>query len=77
MMRITAAVPAVPSTITGIQRCDSRSSTRAQDHGAFTNSGLNRPPTDCPKTLNEIYSSTSASRKFGIASPMKPRKVNT
>ncbi len=49
MMRISAAVPEVPITTTGIQRCASRSTNLPQDQGASMYSGENSPPTLCPK----------------------------
>ena len=49
MMRVSRAVPAMPSTTAGSQMCASRSTTRARLHGASTNSGENRPVTLMPK----------------------------
>ena len=77
MMRISAAAPEVPTTKTGIQMCFSRSTNLAQLQGSPRYSGLTRPPTDWPKYLKATYIITSASRKFGTASPRKPKKVAT
>jgi len=43
--------------------------------GWSTNSGSISPPMEVPNTTFAKYSSTSARRKFGVARPMKPRKV--
>ena len=51
MTRIIPAVPDVPMTITGIHRCHSRSTNRANDQLAFWNSGENSPPALTPNTV--------------------------
>ena len=74
--RIVPAVPAVPRTTTGTQRCVSRSHSLAQLQSACRNSRENRPPIVMPNQDQPNHISTSASRKFGIDSPRKPRAVN-
>ena len=76
-MRINCAVPATPSTMAGIGRCLMRSHIFATLHGASMKSGENSPPTFAPNQAKPTYMTTSASRKPGIASPMKPMNVNT
>ena len=77
MMRICCAVPARPRMTAGIGRCFARSHARAARHGASCISGEKSPPMCALNSTNPKYSSTSASRKFGTASPMKPMKVAT
>ena len=62
-------MPATPRTTAGSQMCASRSRTRAQLHGASTNSGENRPVTPIPKYAKAIHIRISASMKFGVATP--------
>ena len=63
-------VPATPRTTAGSQRCFSRSTTRATLQRASTKSGEKRPVTDMPKYANALHMRTSASMKFGVATPM-------
>ena len=77
MMRTSCAMPENPSTIAGIGRCPSMSPTFSQLQGASRKSREKRPPTLAWKTTTPVYMSTSASRKLGIARPMKPMKVKT
>src|SRR6266851_1656525 len=52
MIRICAAVAAIPNTIAGMGMWANKSWTFAQDHGASANSGLNKPPMFALKYLN-------------------------
>ena len=70
------AVPEVPITITGTHRCSSTEKNLPQLIGWSRYCGSIRPPIEVPKTTLAKYSSTSASRKFGVARPRKPRKVS-
>ena len=67
--RVSRAVPATPSTTAGSQTWARRSSTRATLQGASTNSGENSPVTPMPNQAKAIHISTSASMKFGVATP--------
>ena len=69
------AIPAAPTTMTGTGRCSSMSQTRARLQGASTNCGEKRPTTFIPNALKMKYTSTSASRKGGVDSPIKPNTV--
>ncbi|MNU08591.1 hypothetical protein D3C72_2547020 [compost metagenome] len=51
MMRISEAVPAVPSTKMGTQAWVTKSHSLASDQGAFSNSGEKRPPTETPNHM--------------------------
>ena len=73
--RIIAAVPEVPMTITGIHRCSRTERAFAQLQGSPRNSGAMMPPIESPNPTLAKYMSTSASRKFGVARPIYPRKV--
>ena len=75
MMRISPPVPAVPTTTIGTGRWVIRSHSFARLNGSVTISGENRPPIVTPnQTLNK-YIRIRASRKLGVASPMKPMVV--
>ncbi len=73
-MRMVAAVPARPTTMTGTGRCIIRSSHLSSDHGAVRYSGENRPVGVTPKARADMTRRTRARRKLGVASPMMPRK---
>ena len=75
MMRISPAVPAVPTITTGSGRWLSRSTNLARLQPARRYSGENRPPTLISNS-RATNISTSASRKFGVARPMKPTAMN-
>ena len=47
----------------------------ARDQRALMYSAENRPPTSAPKNWNPKYINSRASRKLGVASPMKPNRV--
>src|SRR6185295_4584785 len=68
--RIMPAVPEVPMTITGIQRCSSTERNLPQLQGWPRYSGSMMPPTERPNSTLAKYISTSASRKLGVARPM-------
>ena len=76
MMRITLAVPAVPTTTIGSGRCASRSTTLPMLHGCLRYSGENSPPGLIPSARRPIIR-ISANRKLGVARPMKPTNENT
>ena len=67
------AVPLVPMTTTGIQLCSSTDFTLSQLHGLPMYSGAISPPMLVPNTTFATYIITSASMKWGIAMPRKPR----
>jgi hypothetical protein len=69
------AVPPVPITTTGIQMWSSTDLNFSQLHGLSMYSGSIRPPIDRPNQTLAKYIITSASMKFGIAMPRKPRNV--
>ena len=69
--RMMPAVPAVPTMTIGSGRCFSRSHTLATLHGAFMYSGENSPPGLMPRASSPIIR-IRASRKLGVARPMKP-----
>ena len=72
MVRMMLAMPAKPITNTGIGRWMMVSNTLSHDSGAFRNSGELRPPTLMPNTVDEKYISTRATKKLGVARPIKP-----
>ena len=59
------AVPEVPITITGTQRCASTEPNFAQLIGWSRYCGSIRPPIEVPNQTLAKYRSTSASRKLG------------
>ena len=67
--RIMPAVPEVPITITGIQRCVSTEPNLAQLQALSRYSGSMMPPIARPNSTLAKYISTSAKRKFGVARP--------
>ena len=75
MMRIAWAIPAVPSTSAGIGRCCSMLSTLPVVHGASEYSGENSPVRLTLKKAKPKYSTSSPSRKPGMASPRNPSSV--
>ena len=76
MTRISAAVPAVPTMITGTIRCMSRSKTLPTLHGAVRYSLENNPKAEFPVARKNNHRKISANRKLGIARPMNPTNVN-
>jgi hypothetical protein len=76
MIRISPAVPPMPSTTIGIHRCCAKSTRRPMLHGLLAYSGENSPPTVMPKREKANHMTTSASRKLGTPSPTKLKNVN-
>ena len=75
MRRIMAAVPDVPMTMTGMIMCSSTDPNLAQLIGSLMYLGSIRPPIDVPNHTLAKYIITRASRKLGVASPIRPRNV--
>ena len=75
MVRIRPQVFPVPITMTGMTQCLSRSTTLAQDQGAFCIPGENRPSMVSPVSLKDRNISRIAIRKLGTACPKKPMAV--
>jgi len=75
-LRIMLAVPAVPTMMTGIQRCSRIDFALAQLIGWLRYCWSMRWPTEVPNQILAKYMRISANRKFGIAMPMRPRKVS-
>ena len=65
-----------PMTITGIQRCSQHRRDLGPAHRLVDDTpGSIRPPIEVPNQTLARYIRTSASRKFGVARPRRPRKV--
>ena len=60
----------------GMGRCFIRSQTLAMLQADNSYSTENSPPTSIPKVLEKSSIKIIASRKFGVAKPMKPKKVH-
>src|SRR5262245_39224863 len=72
---IMPAVPAVPMMMTGIQICSRIDLALAQLIGSLRYWLSIRWPSEVPNQMLARYMKTSASRKLGVASPSRPRKV--
>ena len=70
------AVPAVPTMMTGIHRCSRIDLALAQLIGSLRYSASIRWPIDVPNQMLAKYIRISASMKFGMAMPSRPRKVS-
>ena len=70
------AVPEVPMTTTGTQRCSSTDIAFAVVHGWSMYCSSISVPIEVPNQMLARYIRISANRKFGVASPIKPRNVS-
>jgi hypothetical protein len=74
--RIACAVVARPMISAGTGMCPSMSANFAQLHGASAYSGENSPPMFASSIVKPKYSTSSAIRNPGTATPMKLMNVN-